>query len=326
MSFAYSTPQLKKYLSYLDLPSKYHAYVETPHLFPKDETALTTLFRCQITRFPFENLSVYYSATRQPDIHPETLYAKMMGTGDDGPTGRGGYCLEVNIFFHHILRGLGFEVYTVGARNRSRVNGVPQGDYGGWVHMANIVRLSSGIRYQLDVGFGGDGPTGPIPLISGEVTQNLGAQEVRLLYNSISKQSRKEQKHWIYQYRNGVDKEWNSFYCHPDLEFFQEDFEVINRFAAWEFLKRDLVVAVKFLRHGEAGNILQNPETLVEIPAGADEVHIIGKIMLVNSEVKLNMGGKTSVIESLDSEAARMKALKRWFSICLDGSQQPLDV
>ncbi|KAE8167364.1 hypothetical protein BDV40DRAFT_312665 [Aspergillus tamarii] len=318
MSSAYSALQVKKYLLYLSLPSKYHPYVETPHLFPKDEAALTVLFRCQITRFPFENLSVHYSTTRQPDIHPDTLYSKMMGAGEIGPTGRGGYCLEVNIFFHHILRGLGFDVYTIGARNRDRVNGVPQGDYGGWVHMANIVRLSSGVRYHLDVGFGGDGPTSPIPLLSGAAIQNLGTQEVRLLYDNISKESQRQQKHWIYQYRNSVDKEWNSFCCYPDLEFFQEDFEVINRFAAWEFLQRDLIVAVKFIRRGEEGEILQNQDLLARIPTEADEVDIEGKIMLVNNEVKLNMGGRTRVIESLDTEVARMKALRKWFSICLD--------
>ncbi|KAB8207678.1 N-acetyltransferase [Aspergillus parasiticus SU-1] len=318
MSSAYSALQITKYLSYLSLPAKYHVYVETPHLFPKDEAALTVLFRCQITRFPFENLSVYYSATRQPNIDPDTLYSKMMGAGETGPTGRGGYCLEVNIFFHHMLRGLGFEVYTVGARNRDRVNGIPQGDYGGWVHMANIVSLPSGVRYHLDVGFGGDGPTRPIPLVSGAAIPNLGTQEARLLYDNISKESQRQQRHWIYQCRNGVDKEWNSFYCYPDLEFFQEDFEVINRFTAWEFLKRDLIVTVKFIRSGEEGEILQNQETLVQMPDGPDEVHIRGKIMLVNNEVKLNMGGKTKVIETLDTEAARMKALRKWFSICLD--------
>ncbi|PIG86995.1 N-hydroxyarylamine O-acetyltransferase [Aspergillus arachidicola] len=318
MSSAYSALQITKYLSYLSLPSKYNGYVETPHLFPKDEAALTVLFRCQITRFPFENLSVYYSATRQPDINPDTLYSKMMGAEETGPTGRGGYCLEVNIFFHHMLRGLGFEVYTVGARNRDRVNGVPQGDYGGWVHMANIVSLPTGVRYHLDVGFGGDGPTRPIPLVSGAAIPNLGTQEARLLHDNISKESRRQQKHWIYQCRNAVDKEWNSFYCYPDLEFFQEDFEVINRFAAWEFFKRDSMVTVKFIRSGEEGEILQNQEILVQRPDGPDEVHITGKIMLVNNEVKLNMGGKTKVIETLDTEVARMKALRKWFSICLD--------
>ncbi|KAE8324770.1 hypothetical protein BDV39DRAFT_207497 [Aspergillus sergii] len=168
--------------------------------------------------------------------------------------------------------------------------------------MAHIVRLPSGVRYHIDVGFGGDGPTRPIPLVSGAAVPTLGTHEARLLYDNISKESQRKQKHWIYQCRNGVDKEWNSFYCYPDLEFFQEDFEVINRFAACEFLKREFIVAVKFIRSGEEGEILHNQEALVHIPDGPDEVHIAGKIMLVNNEVKLNMGGETRVIESLDTK------------------------
>ncbi|KAE8395484.1 hypothetical protein BDV23DRAFT_194199 [Aspergillus alliaceus] len=317
MNSAYSTTQIQKYLTYLSLPSQYHSYVETPHLFPKTDASLRALFRCHITRFPFENLSVHYSVTRQPDIHPDVLYTKMMGAGEASPTGRGGYCLEVNIFFNHMLRGLGFDAYTTGARNRGRVNGIPQGDYQGWVHMVNIVRLPSGARYHLDVGFGGDGPTSPVPLVSGEAIKNLGSQEVRLLYDNIPKQSQTTQKLWIYQYRNGMDKEWNSFYCFPEIEFFQDDFEVINRFAAWEFLERGTFVAVKFIRNGEEGNVAQVQNGMIQSQPDSDEVCIVGKLMLINNELKLNMGGRTKVIESLNTEADRRMALEKWFSISI---------
>jgi arylamine N-acetyltransferase len=46
--------------------------------------------------------------------------------------GRGGYCMENSIFFNHVLRALGFRVYTAGVRVRPRVDGVPAGDYLGW--------------------------------------------------------------------------------------------------------------------------------------------------------------------------------------------------
>lgn len=87
-------------------------------------------------------------------------------------------------------------------------------------HIVNIVRLSSSVQYHLDVAFGGDGPTSPLPLISGQVTKNLGSQELRLIYDIIPKQTRKEQKVWIYQYRNATDKLWNSYYSLAELEFF----------------------------------------------------------------------------------------------------------
>lgn len=86
-------------------------------------------------------------------------------------------------------------------------------------HIVNIVRLSSSVQYRLDVAFGGDGPTSPLLLISGQVTKNLGSQELRLIYDNILKQTRKEQKVWIYHYRNAADKLWNSYYSFAELEF-----------------------------------------------------------------------------------------------------------
>jgi arylamine N-acetyltransferase len=47
--------------------------------------------------------------------------------------GRGGYCMEVSFFFHHMLSRIGFHTYMTGVRNRTRMeSGVPQGEYQGW--------------------------------------------------------------------------------------------------------------------------------------------------------------------------------------------------
>lgn len=40
--------------------------------------------------------------------------------------------MENSIFFNHVLKGLGFQVYTAGVRIRPRIGGVPGGDYIGW--------------------------------------------------------------------------------------------------------------------------------------------------------------------------------------------------
>lgn len=44
---------------------------------------------------------------------------------------------------------------------------------------------------------------------------------------------------------------------------------------------------------------------------------VVGKIMMVNNVVELNMGGRTRVIDSFETEEGRSKALNKWFSICL---------
>ena len=40
--------------------------------------------------------------------------------------------MENSILFNHVLKGLGFNVFTAGVRNRPRIAGVPVGDYSGW--------------------------------------------------------------------------------------------------------------------------------------------------------------------------------------------------
>ena len=68
------------------------------------------------------------------------------------------------------------------------------------------------------------------PLVSGLVNTNLGSQQIRLIRDNIPPQTANlSTKYWIYQYRNGQDKEWNSFYAFSDeFEFFPNDFEVMN--------------------------------------------------------------------------------------------------
>jgi arylamine N-acetyltransferase len=167
-------------------------------------------------------------------------------------------------------------------------------------HIVNIVTLPNGTKWMLDVGFGGDGATKPLPLVSGHIEQNLGPQEIRLVHDNIPGQTEGAQKLWIYQYRNGEDKEWNSFYSFPEFEFLAQDFEIMNFFTSTSqgevnFQTRTVLI-VRFLREGE---------------------RIVGKVMLVNGEVKRNMGGKTEVVMVCGTEAERVQALKKYFAITL---------
>lgn len=177
----------------------------------------------------------------------------------------------------------------------------------------NIIQLPDGQEYHADAAFGGDGPTRPLPLISGKVWPNLGAQEVRLVYGNMPKQQRPEQKVWMYQYRNGAEKEWNTFYSFVEFEFFQDDFEVINRYTSWEARERGNFWVVKFLRNGEtAGLPVLDGEALNERP---EDAYVVGKIMFVNDVVKVNFGGRTRVIDEFKTEEERVNGLKKWFGI-----------
>ncbi|KAL2869824.1 arylamine N-acetyltransferase family protein [Aspergillus lucknowensis] len=310
---AYSTDQITAWLEHIRLPTSYSEYIENPAGFPKTFESLRALMRCQISRFPYENLSVHYSPTHLVDIDPHNLYEKLMGPERIGRRGRGGYCMELSIFFHHMLRGLGFQVYMTAVRNRGRKDGVPGGEYLGFTHINNIIHLPSGKRFSVDVGFGGDGPTSPLSLDEqGRAVQNLGRQEVRLIHDNIPKQKLKEPKLWIYQYRNAPENDWNSFYSFAELEFFQHDFEVLNWWTSAKTLHRWTVLVVRFLRDGEDVQYSRDPDLPLD-----NDVKIVGKVMLVDTVVKVNLGGKTSTVHSFDSEEGRLHALKVYFGISL---------
>ena len=244
-------------------------------------------------------------------IDPEYLFDKLVSRQH----GRGGYCFQVVTFFAHILRGMGFKhVYTAQARIRLRdpTNGVPGGNYIGFLHAVNIVTLEEddGTRWSLDVSFGGDGPTCPLPLVEKAITQNIGTQQLRLIRDHIPEQHDKTnaEKLWIYQYRNRADKPWNSYYAFPEIEYTPADLGVANWYTSQssDSFQTKHVLVVLFLRRevSQVGTI--------------NSQGIYGKIMLAGDVVKLNTGGRTEVLAVCNSEVERVRALKEHFGIHLE--------
>jgi len=178
------------------------------------------------------------------------------------------------------------------------------------VHLVNIVTLPTGEKYVLDVGFGGDGATKPMPLVAGNIVQNIGTQEIRFIHDHIPQQTERSEhtKLWIYQYRNGQGKEWNSFYAFPEFEFLQADFRIMNWFtgSSPESHQTHNVLIIKFLRRKkDGGNGI-----------GSEE-EVYGKRMLVNGTAKENLGGKTRVVKECTTEVERIEILENWFEIRL---------
>jgi hypothetical protein len=124
MASAYTPSQIQQYEEYVSLPSRFRQ-ASKPAL---DAEYLTALHIHQISSVPYENLVLHYSTTHAVSLDPQVLFKKIVADA----RGRGGYCMENGIFFHHVLRALGFTVYLTGVRIRPRVGGVPGGDYTGW--------------------------------------------------------------------------------------------------------------------------------------------------------------------------------------------------
>jgi arylamine N-acetyltransferase len=117
----YSPAQISAYLDLINLPPKYRPESKPPH----DISFLTALHAHQIAAVPYENLALHYALDRRLSLDPQDLYRKCTTHG------RGGYCMEVSVFYYYVLRALGFRVYMAGARIRLRRNGVPEGPYVG---------------------------------------------------------------------------------------------------------------------------------------------------------------------------------------------------
>ncbi|KAM6529692.1 hypothetical protein FALCPG4_007820 [Fusarium falciforme] len=305
MKSVYDREQLDQFFDHVGFPQ--HLRRQPPSLALLEALHIHTL-----STLPYENLSIHYNPSHRIDLEPQHLFQKIIVQGQ----GRGGFCMEIAIFYNHILRAIGFDAYTAGVRTRGRLQGVPRGDYPGWNHIINIVTFPDGSKYHTDVAFGGDGATAPMPLINGLVHRNLGTQQIRLIRDWIPLQVHRsdESKVWIYQYRNHKDAEWNSFYSFPGIEFMDLDWGVVNWWINTHpsSHQRVNVLVIKFLRRSKEGKDGE--------PDGGYEIY--GKRMLVNGVVKENLGGRTRVVEELKGEDERLEALERYFGITLSEEEK----
>ncbi|KAH7305788.1 hypothetical protein B0I35DRAFT_443292 [Stachybotrys elegans] len=306
MESAYDRQQVQQYFEYVGLPQ--HLRGEPPSL-----VLLKALHIHTLSTLPYENLSIHYNPAHQIELDPQRLFQKMVVEA----RGTGGFCMEIAILYNHVLRAVGFDAYTAGVRTRGRLDGVPHGEYPGWNHIINIVTFPDGSKYHVDVAFGGDGATMPMPLIDGLIHPNLGTQHIRLVRDWVPRQVHRseETKLWIYQYRNREDAEWNSYYSFPGIEFMDHDWGVVNWWINTnpDSHQRKNALVIKFLRRRK------------EIEHGAqasEDYEIYGKRMLVNEVFKENLGGKTQVIAICKSENERCSALEQYFGIRLSEDEK----
>ncbi|KAH7095730.1 arylamine N-acetyltransferase 2 [Paraphoma chrysanthemicola] len=299
----FSEDQIAAYLRYLNFP-EHLQHQRWSGNASNDIHFLGQLHVYMISTIPYENLWLHYNPTHTNSIKPQDTYTNIVSNA----RGRGGYCFQVSIFFNHILRGLGFPAYLVPVRIRHRVDGIPQGDYSGWVHLVNLITLTDGTKWAFDVGFGGDGATAPVQLVHDRPQTNLGSQEIRLWHDWIPTQLHRTEatKLWIYQYRNSANQNWNSFYAFSEAEATEQDFFNLNWYTGShpESFQTFTCIIVKFLRRPKHG---------AQDKDGDQE--IFGKRMLINGVVKENLGGKTKVVEDCKTEQERLDALEEWFSM-----------
>lgn len=178
-------------------------------------------------------------------------------------------------------------------------------------HIILIVTFSDGIRWAVEVCFGGDGPTQPMQLIENFISRNMGTQDARYLRGNLPGQVSRALGHrmWLYQCRNHEPQPWKTFYGFNDaLEWLPQDFDVVNCFTSGspESAAVTNVAVVKFLRR-PVSNHTEPPKDCRQ--------EIFGKRILANEVRKENLGGRTRVMQVFRTEDERISALKMWFGI-----------
>lgn len=118
---------------------------------------LRALHLAHALSIPFENLDLFLGRSIRLDL--EHLQEKLVKDR------RGGYCFEHNTLFAAVLERLGFTVTTLAARVRfGNTKVLPR------THMLLKVDLEDA-AWLADVGFGGEGLLGPVPLVPGAETK-----------------------------------------------------------------------------------------------------------------------------------------------------------
>lgn len=165
--------------------------------------------------------------------------------------------------------------------------------------MANIVVLDDQ-RFLVDVGYGVDGPSLPLPLRSGEVKLGLPSQELKLEHKVLPQYQDANQRQWIYCQHRGTDA-WSEVYHFAEAEFLLADFEILNHYNMTQSLWSRTVLAQNFLLDEDG------------CPAGTT-------MLLRNQLVVDNKGLRHTY--TFDTETQRIEALEKYLGIRFSPEEQ----
>jgi len=218
--------------------------------------------------------------------------------------------------------------------------------------MVNLIKIAN-VTYAVDIGFGGGGPTRPLPLcqpMNSKAERRLYETVVRPLHSgsdtTISLIQRPlydeptarrgtdpAQNLWVYEVnKNQKHNEdgkliWEAQYAFTETEFLPADFAMMNYYTStspqmW-FTYR--IVCTRYLLYADDGDISSpydsKTESSVGLPAMVDR-KIVGQVSLVGGVVKRRIGETIEVMEVCKTEAERVKALEKWFGIRLTAEER----
>lgn len=164
--------------------------------------------------------------------------------------------------------------------------------------MIVIVKLD-GQKYYVDVGFGPNGPTVPMPLDrSGTIQPNIAPASARLQWKNIEQNTDPDQRLWVYEHRVDERGDFDMTYCFAELEFLPGDYHVMN-------LSTSTSPAIFFTQ-----------EVVMEKKLLGDDGELAGSI-IVGRNIKWRVHGKKERVIEFESEDDRVRAIEEHFGIKL---------
>lgn len=170
--------------------------------------------------------------------------------------------------------------------------------------MVNLVTIGQK-RYLVDVGFGSNGLVHPVPLEHDHEFVGVAPFRGRLQYRSLEEHSDPNQRVWVYSGQTTESAPWKDLYAFVEIEFFPTDFEVMNL--------RTMTAPDSFF--------VQSVICMTVI-LDAEKTKTVGLLILHRDYVKRRIGDTTEIIETLETEEQRVKALERYFGIVLSLQEQ----
>ena len=246
---------------------------------------LDTLRQLQLRHtgvFPFENLATL--AGEPVPIDLPSIERKLLQEQ------RGGYCYELNHIFFALLQELGFDVQGITGRV---VMGQPEGAWTARTHRLSLVHLD-GVRYIIDVGFGGMVPTAPL-LLDSRAEQPTPHEPYRI-----------DQHEDGYTLRAKVGDEWRPMYIF-DLQRQEDvDYAVGNWYVSTHpdsSFSRQLMVA----RTGDGWRrTLNNGSFAIHRTGHASERHEVADVAELIDLLQLEFGIRLPAHAGLRQTLARL--------------------
>lgn len=171
--------------------------------------------------------------------------------------------------------------------------------------MVNLVTVD-GTKYVVDVGFGSLEAMRPVPLTPGVEFTQIAPRRGRLEHRALAQHTDPAQRVWVYSTQEDAAAPWVERNCFTEAECFPDDYALMNY-------------------HTMSHPTSYFVQTVLAMRGLWDEGarRVGGVLTLHKDEVKRRMAGaETELLETLRTEAERVRALAEYFDVVLTPLEQ----